>query len=105
MVAEKRQASHRPRTVADRGHFSVQKAEQLSGITKQTVSRWVKRLEDPDRYWEYLLGAAWKAAMGSGSSPVLSSQSCEYYTPKKYIQAALFDGCFRQFGEIMTRLK
>jgi hypothetical protein len=42
----------------------VPEAENLTGITKEQVSKWRKRLEDRDAYRERLYGAAWKYAMG-----------------------------------------
>jgi len=70
------------------GQISVADAEGLTGIKQPTVSRWTTRLKDPEKYRAFLFGTAWRAAMGPGNPHVLSSQSCEYYTPKKYIQAA-----------------
>jgi hypothetical protein len=49
--------------VADRGLFLAE-AEQTTGITKQQVSRWAKRLEDRQAHREALFGAVYRKAMG-----------------------------------------
>ena len=43
--------------VADQGHrYSVEEAEVLSEFTKQQVSKWRRRLQEPDKYRAMLYG-------------------------------------------------
>lgn len=77
--------------VTDPGCFSVDDAEDLTGITKQQVSKWAKALKDRDKYRVRLFGAAWKAAMSqvtADSQLVQQSFSNEHYTPSQYIESA-----------------
>jgi hypothetical protein len=49
--------------VPDRGHrYSVAEAEELTGITKQQLSRWRKRLQDVPKYRERQILAACRKA-------------------------------------------
>jgi hypothetical protein len=78
--------------VADRGHF-VAEAEDLTGITKQQVSKWAKRLQDPECYRTRLYGAAWKQAMGELQGGIVSmlrgfSGNNSWYTPYRFVEAA-----------------
>jgi phage N-6-adenine-methyltransferase len=69
---------------------SVTDATELTGIAKQRVSDLKKRLAQPDRYRDRLLGAAYRAAMleaeenhrGEGTG------DDEWYTPPQYIELA-----------------
>jgi hypothetical protein len=72
-----------------RSCLTVDTAEDLTGITQQTVSKWRKRLKDRDKYRALLYGVAWAKAMG-GEAPTSWNQSTnnEHYTPAKYIEAA-----------------
>jgi hypothetical protein len=65
--------SHRPeKTVPDRGQLTADTAEDLTGITKQQVSRWGERLKDREKYRALIYGAAWRKAMAErGASPCL----------------------------------
>ena len=81
----------RGKKIADRGSFSVDQAEALTGITQQQVSKWAKRLKDREKYRRQLYGAAWAKAMGEltqASQLLQQSISNEHYTPAKYIEAA-----------------
>ena len=49
-------------TVADRGLFSVENAEHVTGIANQQVSRWGKYLADKPKYRERLILAAYRKA-------------------------------------------
>lgn len=69
--------------------FSVAQAEIASGIKQQLVSKWSQRLEDPERYRARLLGPMVKTAMGGADGRWANfTHSCEYHTPKVYIEAA-----------------
>lgn len=75
--------------VADRGLF-VEKAEELTGITKQQVSKWASVLRDVDKYRARLRGRIFRAA---GLEPevnhgALGTGENEWYTPAQYIEAA-----------------
>ena len=45
------------------GIIDAPRAEELSGITFQQVSKWRARLKEPDKYREMLYGAAYKKAL------------------------------------------
>ena len=50
--------------VADQGHrYSVEEAEVLSEFTKRQVSKWRRRLQEPEKYRAMLYGAAYREAM------------------------------------------
>jgi hypothetical protein len=88
---EKVRPNSRPISVPDPRHLSVDIAEDLTGIDKQQVSKWRKRLQDIEKYRAALFGPSYKKAMGelaSASELVQQSLSNEHYTPKKYIEAA-----------------
>jgi hypothetical protein len=42
---------------ADQGCFSKEQAETQTGITQQQVSKWRRRLKEPEKYAEMLYGA------------------------------------------------
>lgn len=78
---------------AEQGQLNQPDAEELTGITHQQVSKWAKRLKQPDQYRSRLYGAAYKAAMMvvGDSSDTLATKFTgdpEGYTPKEYIEAA-----------------
>ena len=51
--------------VADQGHrYSVEEAEVLSEFTKRQVSKWRRRLQEPEKYRAMLYGAVYAKAMG-----------------------------------------
>ena len=49
--------------VTDQGQLTVNTAEDLTGISKKQVSKWRKRLKDPEKYREALYGATYHKAM------------------------------------------
>jgi hypothetical protein len=49
---------------ADPGYF-VNDAEELTGITQQQVSKWAKKLEDPEKYRAALFGKTYQQAMNA----------------------------------------
>ena len=48
---------------AGQRQVSQKDAEQLSGITHQQVSKWRRRLKDPEKYRAFLFGVAYQKAM------------------------------------------
>ncbi len=79
----------RKSVVADLGQqISVKQAEDHTGIKKQQVSRWVKRLEDIPRYRALLYDSAYRKAFGDASHPIQQSLTNEHFTPLQYINAA-----------------
>lgn len=73
---------------ADLG-LSLKRAEELTGITQQQVSKWAKAIKDETGYRARLYGAAWKKAMGQiAAHRIEYNQQDEWYTPAEYIEAA-----------------
>ena len=74
---------------AGRGAFSMERAEALSKIKHQQVSRWRKRLADEEKYSADLYGATYRRAMAAESAHVAyNAGGYEWYTPAEYIAAA-----------------
>lgn len=72
------------------GVLDVPKAEELTGITQQQVSKWASRLKDIPKYRARLCGRAYRSA---GLEPeanhgALGTGQNEWYTPAQYIEAA-----------------
>ncbi len=76
--------------VADPRHLTVDQATELTGITKQQVSKWRRRLKDPEKYRAMLYGAAYVKAMAETDKNIALKWTGdpENYTPSKYIEAA-----------------
>jgi hypothetical protein len=53
---------------ADQGSFSVDEAEAHTGITHQQVSKWRRRLREPEKYRAMLFGAVYHTAMAEANS-------------------------------------
>ena len=64
-------------------------AEVLTGITHQQVSKWRRRLKEPEKYREMLFGAAYAKAMAETNNTTATKWTGdpESYTPEKYIEA------------------
>ena len=75
--------SHRSATL-------VEDVETQTGITKQQVSKWQRRLAEPEKYRDMLYGAAYHKAMAEMSNTTATkwTGNPESYTPEKYIEAA-----------------
>jgi phage N-6-adenine-methyltransferase len=75
--------------VVDPGLF-VEEAEQRTGITKQQVAKWAKRLQKRDEYRAALYGVAYRQAMGAllNNFRAQASGKKEWYTPGEYIELA-----------------
>ena len=77
------------RNVAEQRQYSVEEAESLTGITKQQVSKWRRRLKEPEKYRDMLYGAAYHKAMAEANTTATKwTGDPESYTPAKYIEAA-----------------
>jgi len=76
------------KTGADRGRFPRERAEELTGITHQQVSRWTRRLKDRKTYCEVLYGAAYRKAMLAAVNHRAGTGEDEWYTPAQYVEAA-----------------
>lgn len=69
-------------------------AESLTGITKEQVSKWAKKLQKPEQYRAQLFGAAYKAAMMSKEAidgfnhRAQGTGENEWYTPREYLTLA-----------------
>lgn len=85
-----RHAAGSEKNAERRSTLSKDDAEELTGISQQQVSKWAKRLKDPEKYRAGLFGVAWKRAMGEmvGSDHVQQTITVEHYTPSEYIEAA-----------------
>lgn len=71
------------------GIFGLDEAEELTGITKEQVSKWKKRLTDRDKYRATLYGVAWKKAMAElDNHRAQGTGENEWYTPPQYLEAA-----------------
>lgn len=71
------------------GTLSLDKAEELTGITSQQVSKWAKALQDKKAYSAKLFGAAWNKAMGEEHHHRTNyTGENEWYTPAKFIELA-----------------
>lgn len=67
------------------GIFGLDQAEELTGITKEQVSKWRKRLADRDKYRATLYGVAWKKAMAElDNHRAQGTGENEWYTPPQY---------------------
>lgn len=83
--------------VAEPGHLAAPVAEELTGITKQQVSRWRKRLVDRPAYRAALYEHAYRKAMNLNKDGDASNDTShktaftgaqEWFTPEEYILMA-----------------
>ena len=74
----------------NRSVISVADAEKTSGISAMQVSRWRRRLREPDEYAAFLRGAIWSKAMAETEKNIASKWTGdpEWYTPEIYVEAA-----------------
>lgn len=70
--------------------LTLEKAEELTGIKHQQVSKWRQRLKDRVAYRKMLFGVAYTKAMAEKSNIIASKWmgDPDSYTPAKYIDAA-----------------
>lgn len=74
--------------VSDPRHFAAD-AEELTGIRKQQVSKWRRRLREPEKYRAMLFGAAYAKAMAETNTTAAKwTGDPESYTPARYVEAA-----------------
>lgn len=72
------------------GHLTFEQAEAATAITHQQVSKWDRRLKEPEKYRAMLYGAAYAKAMAETNNTIATkwTGNPESYTPAKYIEAA-----------------
>ena len=88
-VTGNRHSINRPEN-QDHGFLAVNKAEELSGINHQRVSRWRHRLENVEEYRKDICGAAWQEAMGDVAGTNWNqSASSEHWTPHRAQSSSL----------------
>ena len=76
------------KTSADPRWLSQEDAESHTEIAHQQVSKWRRRLKEPEKYRDMLFGAAYAKAMAEIDTPAnYSSASVEWYTPAVYLQS------------------
>lgn len=69
--------------------ISAQEAEDATDIKHQQVSKWRKRLTNPDKYRDTLYGAAYRNAMAEEHNHrAQGTGENEWYTPERYIEMA-----------------
>jgi hypothetical protein len=80
-------------SVDKRKGLGMSEAEKATGISNQQVSKWAKRLTEPEKYRAKLYGVAWKQAMGVIAGNMMSETN-EWYTPSTYLDSvrAVFGG-------------
>jgi phage N-6-adenine-methyltransferase len=75
-----------------RSSISAEKAEQLTQIAHQTVSKWSVRLKDLPTYRELLRGPSYRKAMGKRGSTdhrgASGTGENEWFTPPQYLTLA-----------------
>lgn len=75
---------------ADRRTLDMEAAEKATEIKHQQVSKWRRRLKEPDKYEAMLYGDAYARAMAETVTTTAAKWTGdpESYTPEKYILAA-----------------
>ncbi len=69
--------------------FSAERAEELTGITHQQVSRWRQHLRDKAKYRSKAVDKAWRVVWAEDTAHVgHNSGENEWYTPAPIIEAA-----------------
>ena len=76
------------RNVAEQRQYSVEEAEALTGITKQQVSKWRRRLKEPEKYREMLFGAAYYKAMAEANTAARAQRTPTFQLPSPIRQTA-----------------
>jgi ParB family chromosome partitioning protein len=79
----------RKSVVAERPQLNCDRAEELTGITKEQVSKWRRWLKRETEYRAAIYGAAYKKAIAQDQNyRAEGTGQNEWYTPVKYIEAA-----------------
>lgn len=78
--------SGNPGNAALRSLLSVTAAETMTGITQQTVSRWRKSLQKPDKYRRLLLRDL--ALIAEANHRAEGTGETQWFTPAQYVEAA-----------------
>ncbi len=75
--------------ISDQIYFSVADAVKISGISANQASKWRRRLAEPDKYRDMLLGTVYAKAMAESMATASKwTGDPESYTPAIYIEAA-----------------
>lgn len=81
------------KTVADRGQYSAEDAERITGISKQQTSKWAAKVLSDEARAKYQAQLEAKARKAAGledehNHRAQGTGENEWYTPDKYIEAA-----------------
>jgi ParB family chromosome partitioning protein len=89
-IAVQRGGDRRSKSSATIGALGFKEAEASTGISHQQVSKWRRRLKEPDKYEAMLYGTAYAKAMAEAVTTTAAQWTGdpESYTPTQYIEAA-----------------